>query len=174
METKTCIHPIKANRIIAEFINNAFTYNSNIIINPARNDIIDYGVSGTIEDKRIVFFVPNWRKANYKNDQGGKLFRKDFEKRCQIGKGFADITISILHEMGHTVTQKDLPEDYNRFIALKRVYQEGITDTEKNSRYFSMLDETFATNWAIKWLQNPENRKIAKTFEKKFFACFEK
>lgn len=173
METKTCIHPIKANRIIAEFINNAFAYNSNIIIRPARNDVIDYGVSGTVEDKRIMFFVPNWRKANYKDDQGGKLFRKDFEKRCPIGKGFADITISILHEMGHTITQKDLPEDYNRFIALKRVYQKGITDTERNIRYFSMLDETLATDWAIKWLQNPENRKIAKTFEKKFFACFE-
>ena len=46
METKTCIHPIKANRIIAEFINNAFTYNSNIIIRPARNDLIDYGGFG--------------------------------------------------------------------------------------------------------------------------------
>ena len=173
METKTCIHPIKANRIVAEFINNAFTYNNNIIIRPARNDVIDYGALGTIEDKRIIFFIPNWRKANYKNDQGGKLFRKDFEKRCRIGKGFSDVTISILHEIGHTITQKYLPEDYSRFMALKRVYQKGITETEKNIRYFSMLDETLATNWAIDWLQNPENRKIAKTFEKKFFACFE-
>ena len=42
-----------------------------------------------------------------------------------------------------------------------------------NNAYFQMPDETAATEWAIKWLSNPENRKIAKAFEKKFFACFE-
>ena len=42
-----------------------------------------------------------------------------------------------------------------------------------NYAYFTLPDETAATEWAINWLSDAENRKKAKAFEKKFFACFE-
>ena len=41
-----------------------------------------------------------------------------------------------------------------------------------NFEYFKLPDEKAATDWAIEWLSHPENRRKAKEFEKKFFACF--
>jgi O-antigen/teichoic acid export membrane protein len=38
--------------------------------------------------------------------------------------------------------------------------------------YFLLPDEMSATDWAVEWLQDAEHRRIAKAFEKKFFACF--
>ena len=31
-----------------------------------------------------MIFIPNWRKADFEHDKGGKLFRKDFVQRCRF------------------------------------------------------------------------------------------
>ena len=107
---------------------------------------------------------------------GNSDFAVDFYKRCPMGRGFANVTLVLLHELGHICTDDNVSE----WDALKRIerreeiHQQYHTRREINFAYFQMPDEMAATNWAIEWLQDPEPRRMAKAFEKKFFACLEK
>ena len=74
----------------------------------------------------------------------------------------------LLHEFGHHMT-------YHTIIALygedemTRLYHEAKGSNEK---YLHVPTEWVATQWAINWLADAENRKIAREFERKFWACF--
>ncbi len=103
-------------------------------------------------------------------DKGQKQVRKDITSRCKMTKGFADITLTILHEIGHFANEQ-ITRSYDRQQAIKRLYREFPLDII-NFEYFKLPDEKAATDWAIAWLSIPENRKTAKNFEKKFFSCF--
>ena len=65
---------------------------------------------------------------------------------------------------------------YDRVKAMeeigKKVSRKEMTLAEANNKYFDFFDEACATEWAMMWLSDPNNRKIAKHFEKKFFALF--
>ena len=102
--------------------------------------------------------------------RGHKQFAQDFFARCSMGRGFASITITILHEIGHMNAQQDF-EGYNRIEAIRELKNNFSRETI-NFEYFKLPDEKSATDWAIEWLSHPENRRKAKEFEKKFFACF--
>ena len=91
-----------------------------------------------------------------------KAFRKDFTDRCPMAKGFADVTISILHECGHFATR----DNFNWEVYEKQTAKAG-SDMKK---YMAIPYEMLATCWAICWLMDPDNRKAAKEFEKKFFG----
>lgn len=104
--------------------------------------------------------------------RGHKQFAQDFFARCPMGRGFASITITILHEIGHMNAQQDF-EGYNRIEAIRELKNNFPRETI-NFEYFKLPDEKAATDWAIEWLSRPENRRKAKEFEKKFFACFTK
>lgn len=104
--------------------------------------------------------------------RGHKQFAQDFFARCPMGRGFASITITILHEIGHMNAQQDF-EGYNRIEAIRKLKNNFPRETI-NFEYFKLPDEKAATDWAIEWLSHPENRRKAKEFEKKFFACFKK
>ena len=52
---------------------------------------------------------------------------------------------------------------------ITRLYQEAKGNNEK---YLHVPTEWVATQWAINWLADAENRKIAREFERKFWACF--
>lgn len=223
MKARKCIHPIKANRIIAEFANSValppvikeyeletsdgycfgilncsdiqvFIQNHEksglskiihyeykefqpyfeIIRSTDRNSMNFSVETMPNENNCYEITVPCWNTA-LKNDDdiGGKYFRRDFTKRCPLAKGFADVTISILHEIGHRMTEDLIPADFDRSTQEIDNLFEAEDEEDFHNLYFKMPDETLATNWAIEWLQNPENRKKAKAFEKKFFACFE-
>ena len=85
-------------------------------------------------------------------------------------RGFAQVTRILLHEFGHQMTYDDImrlyggPEQMDRFYAGTKGRQ---------SRYVFVPTEWVATQWGVDWLKDPQHRKIAKQFEKKFFACFE-
>lgn len=102
-------------------------------------------------------------------------FRTSWSAVDSILKGFSDVTIVLLHELGHLHTQDDvLASGYT--IEKRKAEWEEISKTIKNTKeanqhYYLMTDEMIATLWAIEWLHNTENRKMAKAFEKKFFAC---
>ena len=102
-------------------------------------------------------------------------FRTSWSAVDPIIKGFADVTIALLHELGHLHTQDDVllsgysTQDKNRDCDEITKTAQDLKDA--NQRYFSLKDETIATMWAIDWLHNAENRRMAKAFEKKFFAC---
>lgn len=103
--------------------------------------------------------------------KGNRQFAQNFISRCPSGKGFASVTLALLHELGHFHSQQEF-EGYDRekmIIAIELVFP----PQERNFAYFNLPDEMAATDWAIEWLSNAENRKIAKRFEKKFFECFE-
>lgn len=120
------------------------------------------------DDDRTTFHVGyNLEELHCK---GSKQFRQDITRRSSITKGFANVTLALLHELGHLSVELD--EDYDRELALAEI--KSLPKEEINFAYFKLPDETAATNWAIEWLQNAENRKLAKAFEKKFFACFER
>lgn len=104
--------------------------------------------------------------------KGSKQFAQDFFARCPMGRGFASVTITILHEIGHMNAQQKF-EGYNRIKAIRELEKNFPRETI-NFEYFKLPDEKAATDWAIEWLSHPENRRKAKEFEKKFFACFKK
>lgn len=119
------------------------------------------------QDSGVFTFFYNledlWCKGHFQ-------FSKDFFSRCPMGRGFASITLAILHELGHKNSQQNF-DGYNRIEAIKKIentFPRGLINFE----YFKLPDEKAATDWAIEWLQSAENRKKAKKFEKKFFACF--
>lgn len=201
MKRMNCIHPrnvVKFMRIFAEQVcetGNIMYYNGDEILNP-EDDILDWEFGDAIYYPCEVTMKKRDRFAYYIRDddadsnvvisynfeelfcEGSKEFRQNFVSRCPIAKGFADITITLLHELGHAATNFD--EDvlnFDRATALKNLRETWAATHSENERginfeYFKLLDETAATNWAIEWFNNANNRKIAKTFEKKFFSCF--
>ena len=98
----------------------------------------------------------------YTSSETDKAFRKDFVSRCPLARGFADVTISILHEMGHFATR----DNFNADVYTAQVEEAG-ADMEK---YMAIPYEMLATCWAICWLMDPDNRKEAKNFERNFFG----
>lgn len=108
--------------------------------------------------ERMEMSVP----ANFdERDDRDHAFRKNFCDRCSIAKGFSNVTLSILHECGHFMTQEIFC-----FGAYAKYRDNAGTDM---TEYMAIPYEMIATQWAICWLNNPANRKIAKRFEKKFF-----
>ena len=106
-------------------------------------------------------------------------FTKNFRQRCSVAKGFAGVTLALLHELGHFETAEAFDElfpDWDRTKALEEIKKKyKLTNNIKkaNEEYFTFPDENLATTWAMNWLSDSKNRKTAKAFEKKFFACFE-
>ena len=92
------------------------------------------------------------------NDEGDKAFRKFFISCYPSAQGFSNVTISLLHEMGHWFhPQEYLESDPDEYAQATGWW------------HFTLPCEMVATNWAIAWLQDPENRKKAKAFEREFF-----
>ena len=89
-------------------------------------------------------------------DEGDRAFRRDFVARCPMARGFADVTLSILHEIGH---------HFNR-----EAYIFSDVNEDDYESHFAIPYEIVATDWAIAWLQDPENRKKAKAFERVYFG----
>lgn len=201
MKEMKCIHPRKVIKFMLAFANavcetgDILYYNGEEILNPD-DDILEWEFGDAIFYPCEVTFKKSNRFAYCVRDdnadpeviifynfeelfcKGSKEFRQDFTRRCPAAKGFADVTIAILHELGHAATNFDDDlANFNRSAALDELETKWMATHKKGERgfnfeYFKMPDETAATDWAIKWLQNPEHRKIAKAFEKQFFSCF--
>lgn len=92
-------------------------------------------------------------------------------------KEFANITLALLHELGHVATRNETfyDEDGEIFDRDFSMMMLGMFPDPifASFAYYEMPDEKAATMWAINWLNDTEHQKIAKEFEKKFFACFE-
>ena len=92
-------------------------------------------------------------------DEGDKEFRKFFISLYPPARGFADVTLSILHEIGHHFHREEYIfcdfDEYER--------AQGVD-------HFKLHCEIVATEWAIEWLKDSQNRKVAKAFEKEYFG----
>ena len=121
-----------------------------------------------LSDKGDSTFRIGYNLNALQKDRSG--FRQTFTSQSSVCHGFANVTLALLHELGHFSSQQEF-EDYDREEELK--FLSMIPAEFAHSMYFLLPDEMSATAWAVEWLQDAENRKIAKRFEKKFFACFE-
>lgn len=108
-----------------------------------------------IQIKKGKYWETNWEDkiwwADDENTEMAKAFQNFFIKHCPTAKDFNNITISLLHEIGHIMTVDD-------------IYGEQIK-TKDNEKYFNSHDEWIATEWAINFLIN--NTKLLRKFEKK-------
>ena len=97
---------------------------------------------------------------DYPPEVEDKMFRADFVRRCPFAAMFNDVTLSILHELGHWATRAsvDWMRDYED--------RKGLTIEE----YFTLYSERIATDWAINWLWDLEHWAIAKQFEADFMG----
>ena len=91
------------------------------------------------------------------NEVEDKMFRADFVKRCPMAQGFANVTLSILHELGHHFNREAV-------ICADKLVGDNMEE------HLTLPHEVIATDWAINWLQNKENRKTVKKFEKIYFG----
>lgn len=128
-----------------------------------------FGVLTSEKEEQEFHFFYNLEQLHCK---GSRQFSQDIFSRCPMTRGFASITLTILHELGHMNAQQEF-EGYDRETAIKELEKNFPKETI-NFEYFKLPDEKAATDWAIEWLSHPENRKKAKAFEKKFFDCFSK
>lgn len=95
-----------------------------------------------------------------KQDEEDKKFRKFFLTLYPLAWEFSDVTISILHEIGHHFHRIEYitcdVDEYNNAFGYD---------------HFKLPCELVATEWAIEWLQTKGNRAIAKQFEHDFFEA---
>lgn len=165
-----CIHPRKMVKIMERFI--YLAGNEKCELHRA-----DSFGTYAFNEKFIIDY--NSKQLPYCSD----FFTKNFHRRSPVSKGFAGVTISLLHELGHRKTNDQFDIDYPDWdrrlevIRLRKKYHFFGNPTEHdieqaNEEYFTWPDEAMATEWAMDWLNDPANRKIAKKFEKEFFACF--
>lgn len=202
MKKMKCIAPRRAVNLMKQFVNDAcdlfidceYTY----VVNP-KDPIQNWKFENRISTKKLQLFIhkgdsfavnlPYGETLNKANESEyeitynfnelyeipSKLFRGCWSGISPTIKGFADITISLLHELGH-LEAHDSTIDYTyeqRMNGLIEIHKKADSLAMANAMYFLLPNESAATEWAIKWLSDPQNRKIAKAFEKKFFACFE-
>lgn len=195
MKKRKLIHPRKAVWAMRDFINeiHELTYTAFIVL-PNDGESVDDFMERWVHDIQEVkekasvklvkahgFCAYEWDRDSeffqigYNFDalwcRGSRQFSQDFFSRCSMGRGFASVTLAILHELGHFHSQQNF-EGYDRELVLEEI-RKNLAPQFINFAYFKLPDEKAATDWAIEWLSHPENRKIAKRFEKKFFECFE-
>jgi hypothetical protein len=189
-----CKHPKLAKKVMTEFVEKAMSTTLDyydVIFNKMDFEAKDFDfqevyltptvtlkhtnrfsavVGGWIDDPSdiTITYSPEALMGNGENQ-----FRDNFTERCPIGKGFANVTLALLHELGHFETYNDIPQNFDREETIKDL-RKNYPIHEHNYVYFSMPDEALATEWAINWLEDADNRKIAKAFEKKYFECFKK
>jgi len=123
------------------------------------------------------FYDVSIRKNPYYSDE----FTRWVHKERSYARGFASVTLCLLHEMGHYYTVKEVLANnpqYNRGAEIFKICCKARlcenSNYEANRLYQQLPDEKAATDWALDWLADAEHRKIAKAFERKFFANYEK
>ena len=190
MKKRTCIHPRKVRKVMKQFLNETcdltYTYLADEPDTIAiKSDTITIELSkgrqfcaegiDTVNDavNGVLNIYYNLDQLSHKVT---KIFRSYWTEKNPMLKGFSDVTLALLHELGHFETADEIRETFtfaDRTLAMTAIRNNCHDLKSANYTYYKMPDETAATEWAINWLSNAENRKKAKAFEKKFFACFE-
>ena len=179
MKVGKCVHPRRAYNLMKKFLNDAsdMVYltvdddyeKTEILLHKA--DYFAADTSDCIEGdaEQVVFY--NFDELF---DESAEYFRDFWCERAPMLKEFEDITISLLHELGHLETNDEIRQEFPMW--LRELAEMGIDSKyhsykEKNYVYFTLPDEIAATEWAIKWLA--DNKEIAKKFEEEFLKCWE-
>lgn len=125
----------------------------------ARQRLVEnWGMDLNPENKTPRLLIP---KDLLTNDDNDKLFRKNMESINKVTRGFSNVTLAILHEYGHWETRSVFD-----IIAYRKIDR----NVHTMEQYMQNPFEQIATQWAVCWLQQPQNRALAKQFEKFFFG----
>ena len=138
--------------------------------------------------KKRSIYTPVFKELRFRYDRSLKNspyysdeFTRFVHKERSYARGFSSITLCLLHEVGHYQTVKQFFYEnpkYSRGAKILEIHcyarLQGNPQEEANRLYQQLPDEKMATEWALDWLADPEHRKIAKAFERKFFANYEK
>lgn len=135
----------------------SFVCEDKIVIARDRFYGTNYGMNPLGEHPRLK--LPQDLNAPY--DDADRRFRRNFVERCPIAQGFSNITLTLLHECGHWATRSIL-----NVVEYEKMVQKAYTQ----EMYMDIPWEHLATDWAICWLNDPINRKIAKGFERAYFG----
>lgn len=103
----------------------------------------------------------------YKTNQIDRDTFMEYVKEINSKCHFDDITLGILHEIGHIMTHcEELEEDYNFCVnLLSEMYKSKLIDDFELNRMYVRLDlESEATKWAVDFAMN--NQEFAKRLAK--------
>lgn len=170
-----CIHPRKAHKLMTEFLNCA----CDLFCEDEKTEIIlKKGFCFSAESVDCVADCEELEiEYNFEQiwDDGMLLFRNYWTERVPMLKQFANITLTLLHELGHLETSDEVRKTFSfkdRHLLWETIDLLYNDDIEKNYKYFAMPDEASATMWGINWLADTNHQIIVKEFEKNFMACF--
>lgn len=173
-----CAHPRKCVNLMRDFLQDACTLSY-------EDDDTEEEIVRKIKMRRGIVFQTfpydteveyitieyNFNELRRGND-GMARFNKNFFHLYPAARGFSSLTISLLHELGHHETLFDLPDSWDRVKEEQKLSKYFNNFDKMYQAYFSMKDEKLATQWAIDWLSQTENRKRAKRFEREFFKAW--
>lgn len=140
---------------------NNFSVDSYAFLNDSEQTVIDFYYGPEI------FLSSDARDYN----NGGGFVMADMGRRASYMKGFSQAVRILLHELGHVMTQERVIEEYGE-ETIAEMRMRNHNNNKGNRGYVRLPDEYAATQWAIDWLADPDHRKIARDFEKKFWTCF--
>ena len=175
-----CVHPYRAYRLMKIFLNKAsdlmYTCGGEepdkIEIIPRKSDCFSAENVDSVDNCDTLEIYYNFDGLF---DESMELFRSYWTQKVPMLAEFADITLTLLHELGHLETTDKIRSEFSnewRNIFWFAIDVTCENDAEKNRRYFEMPDERAATEWGIEWLKDTEHQRLAKNFEKNFYSCF--
>lgn len=164
-------HPRKIQHLMEEFLNEILSAKDIERYAAVRKGKDGFKTFPYDNDTPIIVIEYDFRNMAC-NDKAAKFFMEYFYSLAPYTKGFSEVTISLLHELGHNLTAHKLPKSYDKGAEMAKIFNEKDSLGVWCWKYFQMKDEKLATNWAVKWLSKEENRKMAKKFEKKFFKAW--
>lgn len=112
---------------------------------------------------------------------GAKAVRDNAISRCKIFRGFSALSFVLLHEIGHIATHyedfedKEYTEEEMEEITLDCFEtSNNWKDFQKKfqSYHYNQPSEVAATDWAIEFIKDPNNRRKMKKFEREFFKLW--
>lgn len=160
-------------------------------------DIMEWFENGyTItENERVFFHVHKGdRSCAYVGEKNGRIdinlttmanadevaIYQNACSRSATLKGFSMVTFTLLHEAGHHMVAEEMEdvedeiETPDNLIGYAFAHANNWKEFHDviQSFHYNKPHEQAATNWAIKFLSDPNNRKKTKAFEKAFFKAW--
>lgn len=148
-----------------------------------------------IENERVFFHVHKGKNScAWVDDKNGKIeinltsmtnpnevaVYQNACSRSATLKGFSMVTFTLLHEAGHHMVAEEMEDIEDTIEKPDDVIGYAFAHANNWKEFYDVLQsfhynkphEQAATNWAIKFLSDPNNRKKTKAFEKAFFKAW--
>lgn len=175
----TPAHPGKVQRLMREFLEEISTltyFDEDEEMELLRDIVLRKGEDGFCtevlpDDESVIKIYYDFSDLDPRN-LSVRIFNKNVRTRAPFTRGISDVTIALLHELGHNITVYDLPKNFDRTGEILDIFASTKIPEIRYRMYCDLPDELAATQWAIEWLSDEDNRKRVKKFEKDFFKAW--